>query len=147
MKPFFKELFEYSHHLNQKLGEVFLEHSDKTSEKSVALFNHIINAHQIWNGRMLRGEDLFGVWKIHPAGELQGIDKSNFDQTMMILDETDLSTSVTYQNSKGQRFQNSVRDVLFHIINHSTHHRGQIATELKHCGVEPLVTDYIFYKR
>ncbi|MCA1752923.1 MAG: damage-inducible protein DinB [Flavobacteriales bacterium] len=147
MKPFFKQLFEYSHHFNQKLGDVFLAHSDTSSEKAVTLFNHIINAHQIWNGRIQREETLFGVWEIHPVGELQRIDKSNFDRTLTILEATDLNASVSYQNSKGQRFQNSVRDVLFHIVNHSTYHRGQIATELKRCGLEPLVTDYIFYKR
>ena len=37
--------------------------------------------------------------------------------------------------------------MLFHFVNHSTYHRGQIASNLKEHGIEPLVTDYIFYKR
>ena len=37
MNQFFKELFEYSHHFNQKLSEVFTESSDKTSEKAIKL--------------------------------------------------------------------------------------------------------------
>ncbi len=28
MKPFFKELFEYSHHFNQKLTDVFNDNTD-----------------------------------------------------------------------------------------------------------------------
>ena len=147
MKPFFRELFEYSHHFNQKLCDVFAEQPDKTSEKAAALFNHIINAHQIWNGRIRTEVNLFGVWEMHTVGDLKRIEKANFDRTMAILEEIDLNTSVAYRNSKGQDFQNSVRDVLFHIINHSTYHRGQIAAEFKQSGLEPLVTDYIFYQR
>lgn len=29
----------------------------------------------------------------------------------------------------------------------ATYHRGQIATDFKNTGLQPLVTDYIFYKR
>ncbi|MCF8317339.1 MAG: hypothetical protein K9I02_01220 [Haliscomenobacter sp.] len=54
---------------------------------------------------------------------------------------------INYSNSKGQLFSNSIQDMLFHIINHSTYHRGQVATEFKRQGLEPLVTDYIFFKR
>ena len=54
---------------------------------------------------------------------------------------------VHYTNTNGQAFDNSVRDILFNVINHSTYHRGQIAREFREYGPEPLVTDYIFYKR
>ena len=50
-------------------------------------------------------------------------------------------------NSKGETFSNKIKDILFHIINHSTYHRAQIATDLKQNGIEPINTDYIFYKR
>ncbi|QLH28398.1 MAG: hypothetical protein HWD63_02710 [Candidatus Parvibacillus calidus] len=39
-----------------------------------------------------------------------------------------------------------MKDIIFHIINHSTYHRGQIAMEFRQSGLEPLNTDYIFYK-
>jgi hypothetical protein len=35
MKLFFKELFEYNHHFNQKLGDIFNNNPDKTSEKAI----------------------------------------------------------------------------------------------------------------
>jgi uncharacterized damage-inducible protein DinB len=87
------------------------------------------------------------VWELHSVQEFQNIDKVNYEQTLEILDKFDLNETIHYSNSKGQAFSNSIRDILFHVINHSTYHRGQIATDFKHSGIEPLATDYIFYKR
>lgn len=147
MKLFFKELFEYSHHFNQKLSDVFANSPDKTSEKAVKLFNHLLNAHQIWNNRIGLKQSTWGVWELHDIQDLKNIDKTNYEQTLQILNRSDLNEIISYSNSKGHAYSNSIRDILFHIINHSTYHRGQIATEFKQNGLEPLVVDYIFYKR
>lgn len=147
MKSFYRELFEYSHHFNQKLTDVFNDNPDKISKKSVKLFNHVLNAHQIWNNRIDPKQTPFGVWELHDTQDLKTIDKTNYEQTLQILDKFDLNETINYSNSKGQAFSNSIKDILFHVINHSTYHRGQVATEFKQYGLEPLVTDYIFYKR
>ena len=147
MKQFFKELFEYSHHFNQKLVEVFIENPDKISEKSVKLFNHILNAHQIWNNRIDPQENVFGVWEIHNIQDCKSIDKMNIEHSLLILDAFDLHSKIDYTNTKGKLFNNSIRDTLFHVINHSNYHRAQIASDFKQSGITPLVTDYIVYKR
>ena len=147
MKPFFRELFEYNYCFNQKLIEIFEDSPNKTSEKSVKLINHILNAHQIWSNRIDSKQTPFEVFELHNIQDLKNIDKTNYELTLKILDKFDLNATVNYSNSKGQEFSNSIRDILFHIINHSTYHRGQIATEFKNHGLEPLVTDYIFFKR
>ncbi|HLT71137.1 MAG TPA: DinB family protein [Cyclobacteriaceae bacterium] len=147
MKPFFKDLFEYSHHFNQKLADVFVESPDRIPEKSVKLFNHILNAHRVWNTRIKPGQEPFGVWDLHPAQDFKNIDQINYEQSLLILDNFDFNEMITYTTSKGQRFTNSIRDILFHVINHSTYHRGQIAADFRQNGLEPLVTDYVFYKR
>lgn len=35
--------------------------------------------------------------------------------------------------------------VLRHVVNHSTYHRGQVASKLKRLGIEPPATDLIFW--
>ncbi|HZY84873.1 MAG TPA: DinB family protein [Gemmataceae bacterium] len=35
--------------------------------------------------------------------------------------------------------------VLRHVVNHSTYHRGQVASKLKRLGVEPPATDFVFW--
>jgi len=147
MKQLFKELFEYGHHSNQKLSIAFHEHPNKQSEKTIKLFSHILNAHQIWNNRIEPTQPTFEVWQIHNIQDFKRIDQANFEKSLKLLDRFDLNASANYANSKGQNFNNSIRDIFFHIVNHSTYHRAQIATEFKQNGINPLVTDFIFYKR
>lgn len=77
MNTFFRELFQYNNHCNQKLIEAFLEYSDNANEKSVKLFNHILNVHQIWNGRIEGNQNLYAIWEIHLQQEYKQIDNSN----------------------------------------------------------------------
>lgn len=147
MKAFFEELFAYSHHYNQQLADIFITRPELVSKQSVAIFNHILNAHQTWNSRLLQKAPLYGVWEIHPNPELKRLDASNYKDTAQILESADLESVMNYTNTKGQAFTNKTRDILFHVINHSTYHRGQIATALRQSGIEPVDTDYIFYKR
>lgn len=147
MKSFFKELFEYNHHYNQSWYALLEENQNEISEKALTLFNHIINAHQIWNNRITPQEKLFGVWEMHVTQDLKKIDTTNYVQSLQILDQFDFDKIIHYTNSQGKSFSNNVRNILFHVINHATYHRGQIATEYKQQGMKPLTTDYIFYKR
>ena len=146
MKSFFIELFEYGHNVNQQLADIFILNRERTSEKSVKLFNHILNAHQIWNNRIEPKQPPFEVWGAHPAEEWILIDKSNYENTLLILENYDLGSQANYVR-KGQAVSSSIRDILFHIINHSTYHRGQIAIEFRLVGIEPLMSDYIHFKR
>ena len=147
MKDFFTELFEYNCHYNQKLADLFLLNLDKASDRSVKLFNHILNAHQIWNGRIEPDQNLFGVWDIHPAQDFIRIDKMNHEHSLLILEKYNMNQNADYKNGKGQCFSKKISDILFHIINHSTYHKGQIAAEFRQSEIEPIVTDYIFYKK
>jgi uncharacterized damage-inducible protein DinB len=147
MKSFFKELFEYSHHYNQKLTELIHNHPDQISDKALSLFSHILNAQQIWNNRINPKQKPFGVWELQPVKDLKSIDQRNFEQSLEIVEKFDLNQTMSYKNSKGQAFENSIRNLLFHIINHSTYHRAQIATEFRQQGLEPLSTDFIHFRR
>lgn len=146
MKEFFGELFAYNHHCNQKLVEVFTGNPDKISGKAVKLFNHILNAYQIWNNRIDPQHPIHSSWELHNTQELKSIDQLNYEQSLHILNKLDLNGIINYKTMKGQPLSNSIRDILFHIINHSTYHRTQIATEFRQNGLEPLVSDFVYYK-
>ena len=146
MKTFFKELFHYDNHFNQEIISVLTENPDRASEKCIKLLSHILNVHQIWNCKFQPGQLPYGRWEIHQIKDSREIDRKNFEQSIFILDKFELNQTIQYSNSKGQIFNNSVRDILFQVINHSTYHRGQIATEFRQSGLEPLLTDYIYYK-
>ncbi|MPT32965.1 MAG: damage-inducible protein DinB [Chryseobacterium sp.] len=146
MKEHFIDLLEYNSHFNQLLIESYLENKDSFNEKMISLLNHILNAQQIWNSRIIIGSS-FGVWQINPDEKLLEINQSNFKNSIKILNERNLDEIIVYKNSKGDDFQNSIQGILFHFINHSTYHRGQLVMLMKQAGLEPINTDYIFYKR
>lgn len=146
MKAFFKDIFEYHHHYNQKLAGQLITHETLISEKTIPLFSHAINAHQIWNSRILQTKPV-GVHQLHSLERCKALDNSNYRNTLKILNSFALEATITYQNSAGDIFNNSIREILFHIANHFTHHRGQIVSDLREHGIVPIKTDYIFYKR
>lgn len=59
----------------------------------------------------------------------------------------DLVRVVEYRNTKAHAFSNPMSEMLQHLINHGTYHRGQITTLLRQLGVAPLSTDLIAFYR
>lgn len=147
MRGFFMELLQYNHHYNQLLADLFLRNQNSSLQLPHRLFSHILNAHHIWNNRIQPKMKPNSVWEVHNVESFASIDRYNYEYSIHLLETIDMETLICYRNSKGQAFESSPRDILFHIINHSTYHRGQIALELRKSDVEPLPTDFIFYKR
>lgn len=147
MNDFFRELYRYNNHCNQALATLIALHPDQTSRRALDLFCHVLNAHHIWNSRVLQQKSRYDRLQSHLPQDLEAIDRDNHAATDRIMDAGILSEARTYVNFKGEQGTNTVQDILFHVINHSTYHRGQIASDLKQSGIEPPVTDYIFYKR
>lgn len=145
MQLFFKELLVYTHHCNEALIATFQINTDKISEKSVLLFNHILNAHHNWNIRIIPGQERFDPWSIHPAADHAAIAQANFELSNRIIDLFDPDQVIPFTIGSGQAYENTVRNILFHVINHSTYHRGQIAMEFRQAGIQPPASDYIWH--
>ena len=146
MKEKLVDLFEYTYHFNKEMIQVIAENLKEIDEKTIGLINHTLNAQQIWNSRILGGIS-FEVWQINPFENLDDINQHNFNRSIEIVEKYDVDQRVQYENSKGTKFENTVFEMLFQAINHSTYHRGQINSLLRKNGIDPVLTDYIFYKR
>ena len=59
------------------------------------------------------------------------------------LEESDLNKGLAYTNAKGVSGCKPFRELLSHVFNHQTHHRGQVSTLLSQSGVDIGVTDFI----
>lgn len=146
MKEKIIDLLEYTYHFNKEMIRIILENDQNLDHNIINLINHTLNAQQIWNSRILN-EKSFEVWQINPLEDLEKINKLNFKKSVDIAENLDFEKRIQYKNSKGILFENSIFEMLFHAVNHSTYHRAQINSLLKQSGLEPLLTDYIFYKR
>lgn len=56
-----------------------------------------------------------------------------------------LDEPLTYTNLKGETWTYRLWRILAHIVNHSSYHRGQVATLLRQLGAAPLSTDLLLY--
>ncbi|MEC3877318.1 DinB family protein [Chryseobacterium salviniae] len=146
MKEKLIDLLEYTFHFNSEMIRIIAENIEKADEKVISLINHTLNAQQIWNSRIL-GEKAFEVWQINPLETLQEINRKNCKKSIEVVNNFDPDQKIHYQNSQGTHFENTVFEMLFQAINHSTYHRAQINSLLKQNGIDPILTDYIFYKR
>jgi uncharacterized damage-inducible protein DinB len=63
------------------------------------------------------------------------------------LDDRALGKSLEYVTTEGKTHANSVQQILQHVVNHSSYHRGQIASMLRQLGGEPVNTDMIAFFR
>ncbi len=147
MKTFFHQIFDYNYFSNKQLITAYSA-LEEVPARSGKLFNHILNAHHIWNARILERASEFGVWQNHEMDAWEEIHYDNQRNSFEIISNTELwERRIKYEDSEGSHFSSSLQDILFHIINHSTHHRGQILTDFRAQGIDPPIQDYIYYKR
>jgi uncharacterized damage-inducible protein DinB len=52
---------------------------------------------------------------------------------------------VEYVNLKGEVWRYPLWQLLYHVVNHSTYHRGQVTTMLRQLGAAPAATDFLLY--
>jgi uncharacterized damage-inducible protein DinB len=118
---------------------------------AVSLLAHVLAAERLWHLR-LQGEDWTSqpVWpelSLAACAALAAENAKTYEAYMPTLDEAALARTVTYTNSKGVTYTNTVGDILLHVAMHGSHHRGQIASMLRRAETEPPAVDYIVFVR
>ncbi|WP_298485069.1 DinB family protein [uncultured Maribacter sp.] len=147
MKGFFNQMFDYNFYCNKKIIEQ-CNAMETVPDDTIKLFSHILNAHHIWNGRILKIPSKYSIWQLHDVKEWEDIHYENQRNSFEITSNADdFEDRIDYESSEGRLFTNTLQDMLFHIINHSTQHRGQIAKGFRKKGLDPLILDYVIYKR
>ena len=64
------------------------------------------------------------------------------------LSTNETNRIINYQNIKGIPFHNSIFEIITHLMNHGTYHRGQLVTMLRGAGSTPIpATDLIVFYR
>jgi uncharacterized damage-inducible protein DinB len=63
------------------------------------------------------------------------------------LDEAAVSKVIKYQNLKGKLFKAPLWQLVQHVCNHSTYHRGQVVAFLRQLGARVVATDLVVFDR
>ena len=113
---------------------------------AVRLIAHVAAAERLWKSRLDGDGQTIIVWPEWTADEcaraLEGLARG-WGEYVSSLAPTDEARSVGDVNSKGERWDTSVDDILAHVLFHSSYHRGQVAYVLRAGGVHPPYTDYV----
>jgi uncharacterized damage-inducible protein DinB len=113
--------------------------------------DHILQVSRLWCGR-LRGEVYPADFKriLYPDwNQLIEVTQSHSAELSLWLearDEAFFDERLAFTSSNGQVREMWVRDVLTHMMNHPTHHRGQISAVITRLGGVAPEMDYFYYK-
>ena len=111
---------------------------------------HIAGATSIW-ARRLEGET---VSSRPSEDEYPTVDDAerffreghdHFDRLIAALTPERLASVWEYRDIAGNAHRTPLWSVYRHVANHATYHRGQVASKLKRFGVEPPLTDLVFW--
>src|ERR1700722_1887840 len=110
------------------------------------LMAHIISAESLWLERLKGEQQSRQVW---PDLDLDQCEthatklSELWVEYLRQMAAAELSEKISYRNSKGESWSNTVQDVLTHVVMHSAYHRGQIASMMRAAGQTPAYTDFI----
>jgi uncharacterized damage-inducible protein DinB len=143
-----RELFRYSDWANRR---VVVSLKENKSERSRAILAHLLTTEEEYFAR-LHGKDStgFDFWpelSVDECGALARSISEKYEKLLRRFEEEGLDISVRYRNSQGTPFVNDFREILTHVVMHSSIHRGNIILKLREEGFEPPKIDYIIYLR
>jgi len=148
MKDFFLKWYSYNAWANRRvIGS--LERQAVTDEKIISVMGHLVSANFIWLNRI---KDLpkskYELWGTYDVPTLKMMIGEADEQWMSFIRENEnFDRILKYKNYVGDYFENNVQQIMIHLVNHGSYHRGQVAMLLRQKGYEPINTDYITYDR
>ncbi len=136
------EYNQWANHLIIKTLE-----GQEVSEEIKSALSHIFNAADIWNTRMGSQGYGYGIRQVHDVADWDTISQAMYQSTTAVLNNHSIDDTINYKNLAGETHQSSVRDIILHIVNHGSYHRGQIIQLLQQGGLKTVSTDFINYSR
>jgi uncharacterized damage-inducible protein DinB len=136
----------------RSLTEEELNRDFKTSDKCVvSTLAHAFAADRVWLGR-IQGKP--------PATFIDDKDRQldvlrmewpalqqRWKEWAAPLSDQDVVAKISYRDLKGNPYESPLWQILLHVVNHATHHRGQVSGFLRAMGHTPPPLDLIAYYR
>jgi uncharacterized damage-inducible protein DinB len=161
MKELILQLSGYHTWANQQLIDIILQlPGEKQTQTVASSFDsllktviHLWDAESIWwqrlklSERILIPSETFNGNFNEAANQLLQQNRQ-WTQWISNAQEHMFQHEFIYLNLKKEQFKQPVYQVLLHVFNHGTYHRGQLVTMLRQLGIEKIPqTDYIAWSR
>ena len=161
MKELLKQYATYNSWATQRILDVILVLPEEKQLAEVpSSFNslyktvlHMLDAENIWWQRMKLSERI-----VVPSESFKGTMKElattllqqskQWEEWISNASDLSLDHVFQYQNNKGEQFKMPIYQMLHHVFNHGTYHRGQLVNMLRQLGVEKIPqTDFSLWTR
>lgn len=150
---------DYSAWANARLLEAAAKLSDDeltrdfgTADKSViGTLVHIFGADRAWLRRVRDGHS--GEWPAPEYSALAVLQSAwpkvytEWREWSAPLTSDQLMTIVSYRDLRGNPWRTALWKILLHVVNHATHHRGQVSGFLRSMGHTPPPLDLMAFYR
>ncbi|MBL7722684.1 MAG: DinB family protein [Chitinophagaceae bacterium] len=161
MKELLKQLAAYNVWATQRITDVILSLPEEKQKAEIASsFNslhttilHIWDAESIWWQRM-KLHERFVRPSDNPKGSTRDVINGLLSQSKLwegwVSNASELSLDHVFQyyNNKKEPVKMHIYQMISHVFNHSSYHRGQLITILRQLGVEKLPgTDFVLWVR
>jgi uncharacterized damage-inducible protein DinB len=154
-----RELYQYNRWANAKTfdaastlaSEAFVRDLGSSYPCVRDTLLHIVWAEWIWLQR----------WKgVSPRIVFQAADFPTFETVKSRWEELEteqrafveavssggLASCVAYTNLRGERWEYELWREMYHVVNHSSYHRGQIVAMMRQLGAQPVSTDFLNFR-
>jgi uncharacterized damage-inducible protein DinB len=156
--PVIQELYQYNRWANDRVFEALSSLTQAEFTRNLAgsypsvrdTLAHIVWAEWIWLQRWkgISPQLVFEPGDFPAVGALRArwldveIDRRAFIET---LTTEGLLGHVQYVNRQGQTWRYPLWRQMYHVVNHSTYHRGQLTTMLRQLAARPIPTDFLVF--
>ena len=155
-----RALYDYNEWANNRLLKTASELSqDEFSRPQGASWGsvqanlaHIAGAQVVWLSRWHTGGNPVPLAEIHTTTGIDGI-RGLFDESHSglrefadSLTEERLNRVLAYTDSRGNAYERALWQLMVHVANHGTYHRGEVAMALTALGHNPGDLDYLYFE-
>ena len=143
-----RDLFTYDDWANRRLIVALKQTS---SDKSRRVLDHVLITKREYFER-LYGKDSsgFDFWPDLSVEDCSALNKDlaeTYERLLSKFEDEGLGLTARYKTSEGVSYENTFRELLTHVLLHSSIHRGNIILKLREEGFEPPKIDYVIYLR
>lgn len=151
------ELLHYSRWASSKLLDFAITVPEEDVNRAIPnshggilkTFQHIYYADRVWLARMEQAA-VMPFEDPAPGPSLQELQRDWWpllDRFAAWVATNDPERVMTFRRLNGEAMEMVMYQIVQHVANHGTYHRGQIAAMLKQSGHTPPSTDLLFYYR
>jgi uncharacterized damage-inducible protein DinB len=150
------ELLEYSRWATERIlqavsilsPEIYIKDLGNSFPSIRDTLVHIYGADRAWLGRV-QGQNLGRVNPEHyPDVATLKADWSQVGSSWPeVIKKLNPQQVISYQSFDGTAYTSTLDEIIRHVVNHATYHRGQVTTMLKQQGMKPISTDLITFYR